>query len=104
MSACRSVSGSPSAEGRSRVGCKLGTERPCRKVRRGSERSVRAMATFENKVSGENEPAIFAVSEKYTGIWGESLGGASGVYGRSPSWHGVFGESETNTGVLGQSK
>jgi hypothetical protein len=62
------------------------------------------MATFENKVSGEKEPAIFAVSEKYTGIWGESLGGGSGVYGRSPGWHGVFGESETNTGVLGQSK
>jgi hypothetical protein len=61
------------------------------------------MGTFENMVSGDNEPAIYAVSEKYTGIWGESRGGASGVYGRSATWHGVFGESETNTGVLGKS-
>jgi len=62
------------------------------------------MGTFENKVSGDKETAIFAVSERYTGIWGESNGGASGVYGRSPAWHGVFGESDSNTGVLGQSK
>lgn len=62
------------------------------------------MGTFENTVSGDNETAILGVSEKYTGIWGESRGGASGVYGRSPGWHGVFGESDTNTGVLGQSK
>ncbi len=62
------------------------------------------MGTFENRVSGDKETAIFAVSERYTGIWGESNGGASGVYGRSPAWHGVFGESDSNTGVLGQSK
>ena len=61
------------------------------------------MGTFENRVSGDGEPAILAVSAKYTGIWGESQGGGSGVYGRSPGWHGVFGESDSNTGVLGQS-
>jgi hypothetical protein len=61
------------------------------------------MGTFENRVSGDGEPAILAVSDKYTGIWGESIAGGSGVYGRSPGWHGVFGESDTNTGVLGQS-
>lgn len=62
------------------------------------------MGTFENLVSGDNETAILGISERYTGVWGESRGGASGVYGRSPGWHGVFGESDTNTGVLGQSK
>lgn len=62
------------------------------------------MGTFENTVSGDGEAAVLAVSEKYTGIWGESRAGGSGVYGRSPDWHGVFGESDSNTGVLGQSK
>jgi len=62
------------------------------------------MGTFENRVSGDAEPAILAVSAKYTGIWGESQGGLLRGHGRSPGWHGVFGESDSNTGVLGQSK
>lgn len=61
------------------------------------------MGTFDNRVTGDNETAILGISERYTGVWGESRGGASGVYGRSPAWHGVFGESDTNTGVLGRS-
>ena len=61
------------------------------------------MPTFENKVSGAQETAIYAVSERYTGIWGEGRA-ASGVYGHSPDWHGVTGESESNTGVMGTSQ
>ena len=62
------------------------------------------MATFENKVSGPEEPAIVGVSEQYTGVWGESHGPASGVYGRSISSYGVNAESDSSAAVRGTSK
>ena len=61
------------------------------------------MSTFENNVSGKEETAIHGVSEQYCGIWGESHGPASGVYGRSIVSYGVSGESDSSAAVRGSS-
>jgi hypothetical protein len=61
------------------------------------------MPTLKNEVTGTEEPAIVGVSAHYTGIWGETQGPASGVYGSSQVSYGVFGESQASAGVRGSS-
>jgi hypothetical protein len=43
------------------------------------------MPTLRNEVTGIEEEAIRGISANYTGVWGETTGPASGVYGSSKS-------------------
>jgi hypothetical protein len=61
------------------------------------------MPTIRNEVDGAEEPSIVGVSARYTGVWGETHGPASGVYGSSQAGYGVHGDSRTSAGVRGSS-
>ena len=62
------------------------------------------MATFYNETTGEKETAVHGVSQQYCGVWGESHGSASGVYGRGITSFGVNGESDSSVGTRGTSQ